>query len=93
MPDSGNFDLFGRIVIVVASDNSVVGTLENGSRRFEIRGELSPTGVFRGVLDGPGDYNVSGTILTSRNQAVMATWTIDGPGDEDDSVQFQFGDC
>ncbi|MEZ0326315.1 MAG: hypothetical protein ACAH95_10455 [Fimbriimonas sp.] len=93
MPDSGHFGLSGRVVLVVAADDLVLGTLQNGSRKYEIRGELTSSGVFRGVIDGDVDYDVSGSLLSSRNEDVNVTWTIDGPGDQDDTVSFRLGRC
>lgn len=93
MPDSGFYDLYGPVVLVVQADERVIGTLQNGTRRFEIRGDLSPNGSFRGVLDGAIDFDVSGTIQSSRSQDVAAAWTITGPGDQIDNVTFRLGDC
>ncbi len=93
MPDSGHYGISGRVVLVIARDNSVLGTITSGSRRYEIRGEITNQGVFRGILDGEEDYDVSGTLLTSRNAEVSASWTLNGPGDVDDTVMFRLGQC
>jgi hypothetical protein len=93
MPDSGNFDIYGRCVLTIATDNQVLGTIDGGGRRFEIRGEMQDNGYFSGVLDGPSDYNVSGTLLSDGDEEVRVSWTIGSRAEDDDSVSFILGRC
>jgi hypothetical protein len=94
MSDSGNYDLYGRVVMVIGPDNRVLGTLEREGLKFEIRGEMHPSGIFTGLLDGTDyDYVISGSILSQDDDRAYANWTIDGDGDEDDSVSFWLGKC
>lgn len=93
MPDSGHFGLSGRVVLVISTDMKVVGTLQDGPTRYEIRGEVQDNGAFSGVMDGPTDYNISGTINSSRAADATVSWTIHYTDNEDDHVTFPIGDC
>ena len=93
MPDSGNFDIYGRCVITIGTDYQVLGTISRGSDRFEIRGEMQANGYFTGILDGPVDYNVSGTMQSSGSDDVTINWTIGARADENDQVSFTLGRC
>ncbi len=93
MPNSGGYGLFGPVVLVIGKDQRVQGTLQHGDQRYEIRGEITSQGVFVGVLDGPVNYDVSGTLLTTRSENVNVSWTINRPGAEADRVFFSLGDC
>jgi hypothetical protein len=93
MPDSGNFDIYGRCVITIGNDYRVLGTISNGPQRFEIRGEMQDNGYFTGVLDGTTDYTVSGTMLSNGDDQVTLDWTIGPKADNQDHVQFSLSRC